>query len=223
MPERFESLSDFVYEYVRNHVISGEWPVGMRINEKELAEKLHVSRTPIRSALARIYREGLLEYSKNWGYRVRVVTQDDVREIYRIRVVLEALATYEASLRMDDRDFAVMEDIIRRSQEALDNGRPEEVLECSTEFNEQIFRFAGMPRLTMIQKTLHEYLLRFRNVSFSGKPNDRRQLAVEEHAAIVRAMRLKDKELLRQLTEEHLSHSERYILEELEMLPPIAD
>lgn len=210
-----ETLTDAVYEDIRKKVVSGEWPVGMRINEKELSKVMHVSRTPIRRALHDIYREGLLEYTENRGYSVRVVTADDVEEIYLIREALEILATERASKIMTEDDFAELEGYLCASEEAISKDERDVLLRNSDAFNYAIYRFVKMPRLQKIQQTLQEYLLRFRDISFKGEIDDRRIQAVAEHRIIFRLMKNRDHDLLGMVIREHLSHSKKYILQEI--------
>ena len=216
-----QSLSDFVYQEIRQKVVSGAWDIGMRINEKQLAQSLHVSRTPIRWALLQLYQEGLLDYNKNNGYQIKRVTEEDVREIYKIRVALETVASYEAACKMSEEDFQVLEDIVQASRDAIAEDNFSEIMRLSTQFNLQIFTFAQMPRLRMIQKNLSDYLERFRNISFESPNNSRRLPAVEEHAQIVELMRKRDREGLEALIRRHVAKSEGYILEFLQKNPQL--
>ena len=208
-----ELLSEQVYQTLRSEVISGEWDIGQRVNEQDLANRLHVSRTPVRSALQRIAQEGLLTHSKHWGYQVRVATAKDVEEIYKIRTALEILATCEASKKLTEEDKAVFHDILTASRRACDANNARELMNYSTQFNCYIYQIADMPRLMVIQNNLQDYLLRFRNLSFGGEGSARRQLSVEEHEQIFEAMCDADEERICHLIETHLSHSKAYILE----------
>ena len=193
--ERSNTLSEDVYQTIRSNIINGIWEMGKRLTEKELSEQIHVSRTPIRWALSRLYDEGLLYYNKNIGYRVRIVTVDDIIEIYKIRLALEVLSFREESMKMSDADFQVLEGNLAESKKAVEN-----------------YDFAQMPRLKMIQQNLQEYLARFRKISFGGEENDRREIAVYEHEQIIRAMKSKDFGTLEVLIEDHLNRSKEYIL-----------
>lgn len=206
-------LSDLIYDELRGNIVSGAWPVGYRLNEKQLARDLHVSRTPLRQALERIYREGLLDYGKNKGYFVRIVTVKDILEIYKIRTSLEVLAFREATKNMREADFATLEKIVEESLAAYHAGDAATMLSKSTAFNEFVYEASAMPRLVMIQKDLQDYLLRFRNISFEGDANERRRLAIEEHSLLLRTMRKRDLETLDVLIEDHLARSRDYILE----------
>ncbi len=210
--EYTETLSQKVYKDIKSNIISGKWEMGKRITEKELSDSMHVSRSPIRWALDRLFDEGLLNYNKNVGYSVRIVTVDDVKEIYKIRTALEVLSFKEAALKMTEDDFKVLYSLIAKSERAIENNDIQLLLSSSNEFNLKIYEFAGMPRLKFIQQNLQEYLEALRSISFAGTFNERRDRAVKEHKLIVRLMKLKYFSELEAQIEEHLSHSKNYIL-----------
>ena len=77
---------------IREGVLNGDFPGGMRMNEVELATSLGVSRTPVRNALSTLGAEGLLDYTPNSGYVVRSYSSKDIADIYEVRAVLDGLA-----------------------------------------------------------------------------------------------------------------------------------
>lgn len=77
---------------IREGVLNGDYPGGMRMNEVELATSLGVSRTPVRNALSTLGAEGLLDYTPNSGYVVRSYSAKDIADIYEVRAVLDGLA-----------------------------------------------------------------------------------------------------------------------------------
>ncbi|MBR2288388.1 MAG: GntR family transcriptional regulator, partial [Clostridia bacterium] len=74
-------IRDIAYEVLRHGIITGEIPAGERIVETEYAARLHISRTPLREALRRLERDGLVEYEMRRGVMVRAFTLNDVDEI----------------------------------------------------------------------------------------------------------------------------------------------
>ena len=84
-------IREIAYEVLKKAIISGEIPAGERIVETDYADRLHISRTPLREALRKLERDGLVEYVMRRGVVVRAFTIDDVREIYMIRNALEML------------------------------------------------------------------------------------------------------------------------------------
>ena len=84
-------IREIAYETLKHAIITGEIPAGERIVETEYAERLHISRTPLREALRKLERDGLVEYMVRRGVVVRAFTIDDVEQIYTIRNSLEML------------------------------------------------------------------------------------------------------------------------------------
>ena len=84
---------------LREMILSGELPSGMRVTELAVVEKLGISRTPIRAALARLEQEGLLEALSNGGYAVRTFSERDVSELIELRGTLEGLSVRLAAER----------------------------------------------------------------------------------------------------------------------------
>lgn len=207
------TLTEHIYLELRKRVVAGEWDVGQRINEKELADSLHVSRTPLRKALQEICEEGLLDYTKNFGYHIKLISEADVEEIYKIRVSLEKLAFKEAAKKLTKKDIEKLNVILKNSKLAVAQSDSESLIKYSNEYNQEIYKLANMPRLRIIQTSLQNYLSRFRQISFSGDEGDRSRLAVEEHIMILEAMIEKNEEELNKIIEKHLSRSYEYIVE----------
>lgn len=207
-------LNQSVYEGLRTAIIKGVIPVGERINEKEYSLRLNISRTPIREALRRIEEEGLVEYIPRYGTVVKKVTKADVEEIFKIRVVLEILATTNAMRVMTDEQYDEMKELLDCTDELNRQGELKQVIELSGEFNQMLFRFSNMPRLESILIKLKAYLSRFRDISLNDAK--RRERALREHRFIYENMRNNNEEFVNMLIREHLDHSRKFILFQLE-------
>lgn len=206
-------LNEIVFEGLRNAIIKGIIPVGERINESTYAEKMNISRTPVREALRRIQEEGLVEYVPHYGVVVKKITIDDAKEIYQIRKALDILATQNAMKIMTEEQFDEMEALLKKTDEANGKGDYREVIELSRQFNDMIYSFCRMPRLDVIVKKLRQYLMRFRDISLTE--SDRRRKALDEHWLLYKNMRDKNYEQVAILTAEHLDYSEKFILKEM--------
>jgi len=101
--ERAASLGDRVYELLREYLRSGEVRWGEALREATLAARLGVSRTPVREALARLASEGLAE-AQGRSFTVPALTEDDLQDIYELRVLLEKEAVRQAAVRTDADD-----------------------------------------------------------------------------------------------------------------------
>lgn len=206
-------LNQIIYEGLRTAIITGVIPMGERINEKQYAEMLSVSRTPVREALRRIQDEGIVEYIPNYGIVVTTFSEKDVYEIYQIRTSLDILAAINSMKLMTPEDFKEMEDLLDRTDDAQKKDNVKEVIELSKEFNSLIYKFARMSLLETIQNRLRDYLIRFRDISLTA--NDRRCRALEEHRLIYRCLKNGEVEQMKMIITEHLELSREFILLEM--------
>jgi DNA-binding GntR family transcriptional regulator len=100
-----ETIADKVYSLMRQDIVSGVFRPGERIHEKRLATQMGVSRTPIREALLRLEAEGVVVCTARRSYNVRVLSVDDVREIYTTLGILEGAAAAAVVARLDAADL----------------------------------------------------------------------------------------------------------------------
>lgn len=210
-----QSLYEKVRSDIKFNIINGKYPMGKRLKAKDLADELYVSRTPVNKALSSLYEEGLLNYNRNVGYSVRIITIEDIEEIFKIRESLDVLAFKEASLNMKNDDFAYVRSLIDNADLALKNEDIEGLREATKSFNEAIYDYAEMPRLIMIIANLNDYLEVLRKLSFDDRSeNFRRKQAVEEHSKILELMEIQDFDELENFIKEHLEASKSYIIGE---------
>jgi DNA-binding GntR family transcriptional regulator len=101
------TLSDRVYVALRERILSGEFPPGTRLNLTHLANELEVSNTPLREALARLERAGLVELVPYSGPRVRALSAEEVSDIFDVRIELEAPAVRLTAARADEAALGV--------------------------------------------------------------------------------------------------------------------
>ena len=107
-PIRADSIADKVYALLRQEIATGTFRPGERILEKALAERLGISRTPIREALLRLEAEGVVVCTSRRSYNVRILTEDDVREIYATLGILEGAAAALVAARLTEADLRAL-------------------------------------------------------------------------------------------------------------------
>ncbi|WP_073998275.1 GntR family transcriptional regulator [Anaerococcus urinomassiliensis] len=211
----YQSLYEKVRSDIKYNIINGKYPMGMRLKAKDLAEELYVSRTPVNKALSSLYDEGLLNYNRNVGYSVRIITLEDIEEIFKIRTSLDVLAFKEAGLNMKKEDYSYIRGIIKDADIASRSGDTEDLRATAKAFNEAIYEYADMPRLTMIIANLNDYLEVLRKISFDSRSdNSRRKLSVEEHSDMLDLMEAKEFEKLENFIRKHLQESKEYIIDQ---------
>ena len=206
-------LKDVVYDAFRQAITSGRIPAGTIINEKQLSQALHISRTPIRSALDQLATEQLVERKTGSGITVLGVSVHDAEETFEIRVVLETLAATKAARNMTEADFEEMRLLLEDGQRLNTAGDIQGVLKNWNDFNALIYKKAHSPRLQSILEPLQAYTRYFRNVS--AKPDLRRSKALDEHWGIYLAMRFGPEEKIEQVVREHLANSYTVVSKEM--------
>jgi DNA-binding GntR family transcriptional regulator len=106
---RAETIADKVHTLLGREIAAGGYRPGERIYEKALAQRLGISRTPIREALLRLQTEGVVICTSRRSYNVRVLTADDVREIYETLGLLEGAAAAAVADKLEPPDFEELE------------------------------------------------------------------------------------------------------------------
>lgn len=198
-------IKDVLYDAFRQAITLGRMPAGTAINEKQLAQALHISRTPIRAALDQLASDRLVDRKPGSGVTVRGISKHDAEEVYEIRVVLEVLATTKAARNMNDDDFEALRQLLEEGQRMNAANDVDGVVRNWDEFNQFIFKMADSPRLQSIIEPLQAYTRYFRNVS--ARPEIRRNEAMEEHWGIYLAMRFGPEKKIEQVVRTHLRNS----------------
>lgn len=206
-------LRDVVYESLRTTIISGKIPVSERIIEKEYAEKLKISRTPIREALKRLQSEELVEYIPKYGVVVKAVTKNDALEVFKIRESLEILVINNTIDNITENEICQIKKLLDLTEMKNSEGDLEEVQRLFKEFNTCIYKASKMNRLPFMISQLNDYLHHFRNISILDEA--RRKNAISEHRKILEAIINKDRTAAEEFIKKHLEDSLSIVLKEI--------
>jgi DNA-binding GntR family transcriptional regulator len=176
-------LREQIRDEVLSRLVRGEYPVGGRINEGELADELGVSRTPLREALANLALEGVLELRPNRGYWLSPLTATEVRETYPVIGALEVLALRSSE---PTQLFAHAPELITLADAMLE-ASPQDAGSMDDQWHQELLRFCPNQRLLNLIKTqktvVHRYELAYFNV------DGRIQESVAQHRRIAEALR----------------------------------
>lgn len=167
-------LSDVVTDELRDAIISHDLAPGIRIAEDGLAIQMGVSRGPVREALMRLEREGLVTIERHRGATVASWSESDIHEIYSMRRALEVLAIEWACKNSTPEDIASMEDILAKYSKLTDKQRtPKAVTKYDLEFHSAVFKSAHHVRLNETWKVLRSQIHAFLVYTWSidGKVN----------------------------------------------------
>ncbi|WP_242960895.1 GntR family transcriptional regulator [Clostridium peptidivorans] len=208
-----KNIRDIVYEGLGKTIISGIIPVGERIIEKEYAEILNISRTPIREALKMLEIDELIEYLPKVGAVVKRVSVEDAIEIYKIRQKLEVLAVEAAMENITEDEIQEIKILLDLTEQKNKERDVKEVIRLFGEFNLKIYQASRMKMLAGMISKLNEYLQRFRNISISD--DARREKALKEHREILDIITKKDKESIDTAIKNHLEYSLNIVKKEI--------
>jgi DNA-binding GntR family transcriptional regulator len=197
--------SEGIARILRSEIFTGELAAGATLPERLLAERLQVSRTPVREALIILQSEGLVELVPNKGASVRTITTDDLVEIYTLRGLLESHAARLASEHATITQLDAMEDAQTRLRRMHARGSAADQAVADLEFHTAVTNAAGSPFLATLVGQVLAFTVSFRaNYKY---PHERSQAALVEHDAIFTAISARDSDLAERLMREHVASS----------------
>ncbi len=189
-PIGHRQLSQLVYELVREEIINLVILPGMHLREADLAQRFAVSKTPVREALLRLKKDGLVEIIAFRGAVVIDYTHNDLIEIYQLREIFEGACAREAAQSIDVDEVVELGRVVRVSEESLAQGRSDLLPELFNSFDEIIYRQTRNQRMVEMLKYLDGHLRRIGNLTV-GIPG-RLDKSVQQHAEIYDAIAMRD-------------------------------
>ena len=206
-------LRDVVFNTLRQAILKGELAPGERLMEIQLAEKLGVSRTPIREAIRKLELEGLVLMIPRKGAEVAKISEKSLKDVLEVRRSLEELAIELACQRMTDADLSEMEKTQRAFQEAVKKGNAMEIAETDEAYHDVIYNCTRNMRLVQILNNLREQMYRYRLEYI--KDEDKRQILLIEHEKILKALRGRHLAEARAAVREHIDNQEITVLKNI--------
>jgi DNA-binding GntR family transcriptional regulator len=192
--------SEAVASELRRLIHSGELGPGARLRQADIAERFMVSTTPVREAFASLAREGLLRQDAHRGTVVSSPSVAELREMYEIRGVLEALAARRATSNLTEDELGSLEEIVSGMRDAA----PEDYIDLNRAFHRRIYAAAGRPRLLEIIEQLRELSGNHLAATMQRLGPAYRARVQAEHEAIISALAQKDAELASRLIGDHV-------------------
>lgn len=199
------SLEEKVYLALEDEILSGKLPGGTSLTELSLSERLSVSRTPIRSALRRLAEDGLVSLNVNRGATVVGISEDDLIDIYRIRVRLEGLASKIAAERISEDGVRTLRESVELADFYINKNNTDKLRELDSTFHETIYKETGNRLLCKTLSELHRKIKLYRKLSLSVPGRLERSQA--EHKEILAAIESRDGALADELTSKHIERA----------------
>ena len=211
--DEYLPLRDVVFKTLRQAILKGELEPGERLMEIQLAERLGVSRTPIREAIRKLELEGLVLMIPRKGAEVAKISESNLRDVLEGRRSLEELAIDLACQRITEEELDELNKAEVDFKAAIENGDAMQIAQTDESFHEIIYNSTKNQKLVQILNNLREQMYRYR-IEYLKDSAVRRQLA-KEHKAICEALRTHDRESALRYVYVHIDNQQKAIIRSL--------
>jgi len=191
-----------IYEALKEKIMDYTLKPGQRLIERDLAKELGMSRTPIREAIHRLEKEGLVIVETNKGAYIAPISAADMAEIYQIRMVIEAFAGMLVAPYIMEETLNKLKQINEEMILAANIGQYRHADEKNDEFHTEIYKGCNNKRLYDMIIEHWNFARRLRTAVFSVP--GRMKEVYDEHEGIIEALSKRDQELVEKLIRNHL-------------------
>lgn len=206
-------LRDVVFETLRQAILRGELKPGERLMEIHLAQKLGVSRTPVREAIRKLELEGLVRMIPRKGAVVAEITISDLEDVLEVRLALEELAVKLACRSITEEQLAQMRRLSEEFKKTLCGSDVGACAQADMKFHEAIYDATGNSRLVQILNNLREQMYRYRMEYLKDRQSH--NILVQEHEEILDALQRRDEAKAVEVTNGHIQRQKEHIIDAL--------
>lgn len=197
------SLSENIFQQLKNRILLNQLRQGELIGEQELVEQFHVSRTPIRQALQKLSLLGLVEIKDGVGTFVSIIDHNEMSDAYQIRCAIEKIAIQTSIYKIDERELDELEKRFLKFKEQLDKGGYgtsfEDITYADWELHDLIVNNSDNK---LLAQTVEKITLLLRRYQFAYISSYKR--ATLEHIELIEAIKEKKLEKVCEILDEHL-------------------
>ena len=197
-------LRDVVFNTLRQAILRGELKPGERLMEIQLANKLGVSRTPIREALRKLDLEGLVNMVPRKGAEVADITEKSLRDVLEVRKALEELSVQLACEKITEEEIEELKRVAERFKDTLDDQDVTKIAEADVAFHDVIYTATDNQKLILLLNNLREQMYRYR-VEYLKKEEAYPQL-IAEHEELIDNISKRNKEEATRIMCEHIDN-----------------
>lgn len=205
-------LRELVYEELKRQILVGEIAPGTRMMEIELADDMGVSRTPIREAIRKLEKEGLVTIEPRRGAYASNISVKDMLDILEVRQDLEGMAAAMAAKKVTEEEKQAFTQANDAYKEAVMSGNTEEIIKYDELFHQLIVNYSGNKTLTQLLSQVQELALRFRYIYYDDF--SRYKKMPMEHEEIEEAILSGDAQKARIVAEEHVYRLKKFVIDE---------
>lgn len=206
----YKPLREVIFNTLREAIIIGELKPGQRLMEVHLAEKMGVSRTPVREAIRKLELEGLVNMMPRKGAHVADLSLKDIMDVLEVRATLDALASELAALRITAEELKELKHVQLQFVNYVERDNLQGSIKKDVEFHDIIYRASRNDKLIQISNNLREQVQRYRVVYLKdyGSPKE----IIKEHVEILEAITAREAENARKAAMKHIKNQEETII-----------
>lgn len=203
-------LREVVFNTLRDAILNGDLKPGEHLMEIQLAQRLGVSRTPVREAIRKLELEGFAVMVPRKGAEVANITEKNLKDVLEVRKALEDLAVRLTCKRMCPDDLVKLIKQNDRFKEVLKNASLTEWVQEDIKFHDIIYAAADNERLNHILNNLRQQMYRYRREYLKNRENH--EEVVREHNEIIQALRVKNSDQAAKVIKKHIDNQETGVI-----------
>lgn len=211
----FLPLRDVVFNTLRQAILTGELKPGERLMEIHLANKLGVSRTPIREAIRKLELEGLVTMIPRRGAEVAQITEKSMNDVLEVRRSMDALCVELACERITEEALQELDSACDAFAEAVKTKDIRRIAQADVALHDIIVQATGNLRLVQLINNLSEQMYRYRFEYL--KDISRHQSLIQEHRMIFEGIKARNKEEASSAAKLHIDNQEKAIIEQIRL------
>ena len=213
--DEFLPLRDVVFNTLRQAILTGELKPGERLMEIHLANRLGVSRTPIREAIRKLELEGLVTMIPRRGAEVAQITEKSMKDVLEVRRTLDALSAELACERISPEEEEALKKACQNFEEAVKTKDAKIIAKADVAVHDIIAAATGNQRLIQLINNLAEQMYRYRfEYIKDASQHDR---IIQEHRVIYESIAKKDKEAASNMAKTHIDNQEKAVIARIRM------
>lgn len=213
--DEFLPLRDVVFNTLRQAILIGELKPGERLMEIHLADRLGVSRTPIREAIHKLEREGLVTIMPRRGAEVAQITEKSMNDVLEVRRALDALCVELACDRITEEGLDHLRAACDNFEQCVKTKDSKKIAQADVALHDIIVQATGNQRLIQLVNNLSEQMYRYRFEYI--KDSSQHKTLVEEHRIIYQSIVQKDKETAAEAARTHIDNQKKAIIRQIRL------
>lgn len=213
--DEFLPLRDVVFNTLRQAILTGELKPGERLLEIHLANRLGVSRTPIREAIRKLELEGLVTMIPRRGAEVAQITEKSMSDVLEVRRAMDALCAELACERITEEELEGLREACERFAQTIKTKDVKKIAQADVELHDIILQATGNSRLIQLVNNLSEQMYRYRFEYI--KDLSQHENLVEEHRIIYESLLNRDKVRAAEAARTHIDNQRKAIIQQIRL------